>query len=201
MTVTAALQTPLPGLADPVFDSQSIFRTVLEALSRPGRISRMPVYLAAPDGLAAASAGICLCLLDRDTTLWLDAPLRTPAIESFLRFHTGCTIAEDPKSAGFAVLATVPDMVGIAAFNAGDAEYPDRSTTIIVQAPGLRDDTGVRLTGPGIEREHRLDVTGAAPAFWDAVVINNALFPLGVDFLFVAGDRLAGLPRSILVEA
>ena len=196
-----ALQTPLPGFADPVFDSQSIFRTVLDALSRPGRIYRMPIDIAAPEGLATASAGVCLCLLDRDTSVWLDAPLRTPAIESFLRFHTGCTITEDPESAGFAILAAAPDITGIAAFNAGDAEYPDRSTTLIIQSAGLRAGQGVRLTGPGIEREHRLDVEGAAPAFWDAVRVSNAQFPLGVDFLFVAGDRLAGLPRSILVEA
>ncbi len=199
--MATALQTPLPGFADPVFDSQSIFRTVLDALSRPGRIGLMPIDLAVPDGLATASAGICLCLLDRDTTLWLDAPLRTVAIESFLRFHTGCTITEDPKTAGFAILSALPDMAGIAAFNAGDAEYPDRSTTLIVQSAGLQDGTGARLTGPGIEHEHRLDVTGATPGLWDAVRTSNAQFPLGVDFLFVAGDRLAGLPRSVRVEA
>ncbi|MEX2618274.1 MAG: phosphonate C-P lyase system protein PhnH [Alphaproteobacteria bacterium] len=196
--MSTALHTPLPGLADPVFDSQSIFRTVLQALSRPGRIYRMPVDLPAPEGLAGA--GICLCLLDRDTSLWLDAPLRTPAIESFLRFHTGCTITGDPETAGFAIMASLPDRAEIARFNAGTPEYPDRSTTIIVQTEGLRDDRGARLSGPGIEREHRLDVAGAAPAFWAAVRASNAQFPLGVDFLFVAGDRLAGLPRSILVE-
>ena len=34
----------------------------------------------------------------------------------------------------------------------------------------------------------------------EAFRANRALFPLGFDTLFTCGDRLAGLPRSTIVE-
>jgi len=36
--------------------------------------------------------------------------------------------------------------------------------------------------------------------FWKQVKVNNALFPLGVDLIFVAGSSLAGLPRSTQIS-
>ena len=195
-----AVHTHLPGFDDSVFDSQAVFRTVLETLSRPGRVKSLPIDIVVPPGLMPATASIFLCLVDRDTPVWLDEPLRVPEVESFLRFHTGCAFTGDPKTAAFAIVSDLPDGATIAAFNCGSPEYPDRSTTLIVQTADLRGEQGARLTGPGIESEHHLHIAGATTSLWHAIALNNAQFPLGVDFLFVAGNRLAGLPRSICVE-
>lgn len=198
--MSGAVQTHLPGFDDLVFDAQAVFRTVLETLSRPGRIKSLPIDIGVPPGLMPATASICLCLADRDTPLWLDESLRVPEVESFLRFHTGCTITDDPQAAAFAIVSDLPDGAMIATFNSGSPEYPDRSTTLIVQTADLRGEHGARLTGPGIESEHHLHIAGATTSLWDAIALNNAQFPLGVDLLFVADNRLAGIPRSICVE-
>jgi alpha-D-ribose 1-methylphosphonate 5-triphosphate synthase subunit PhnH len=39
-----------------------------------------------------------------------------------------------------------------------------------------------------------------AAGFWDYVRRNGQMFPLGIDFVLAAGDRLACLPRTTKVE-
>jgi alpha-D-ribose 1-methylphosphonate 5-triphosphate synthase subunit PhnH len=50
------------------------------------------------------------------------------------------------------------------------------------------------LEGPGIETQARLDLPDPA-----AFRRNHARFPLGLDFFFTCGDRLAAVPRSTRV--
>ncbi|MGI9450585.1 MAG: phosphonate C-P lyase system protein PhnH, partial [Geminicoccaceae bacterium] len=82
----------------------------------------------------------------------------------------------------------------------GTSEYPERSTTILMQVQGLDDSLGARLTGPGIETEARLTIDGMPPDFWSQWFANQRQFPLGVDLILTAGDRIAALPRSISAE-
>src|SRR5260370_25126582 len=76
-----------PGLADPVLDSQRIFRGVLDAMSHPGRIVALAVDDAAPGALYPATEAVCLALVDFETPLWLDAAGRPAAVTGLTRFH------------------------------------------------------------------------------------------------------------------
>ena len=76
------------------------------------------------------------------------------------------------------------------AFPIGTPEYPDRSATLIVETKRLEND-GARLSGPGIRESASLSLPEG-----EAFVQNNALFPLGLDFYFTCGERVAALPRS-----
>lgn len=189
-----------PGLADPVLDSQRIFRRVLDAMSHPGRIVELAVADAGPGPLHPATEAVCLALVDLETPLWLDAAGRTAEVTAHLRFHCGCPIVDEPAHARFAVVADPVRMPELGHFDPGTDEYPDRSATIIVQARELSGDAGRRLTGPGIETEARLDVLGLPGAFWEALRANHDRFPRGVDVLLTAGRRLAALPRTTRVE-
>lgn len=193
-----------PGLADPVLDSQRIFRSVLEAMSHPGRI----VSLAAESSRGASTGGslqpatlaICLALVDLETPLWVDAPGRTPEVTEHLRFHCGCPIVDEPERARFAVVVDPEAMPDLDRFDPGTDEYPDRSATIIVQARRLAPGAGRRLTGPGVASEHRLEADGLPARFWASLRANHDRFPRGVDVLLTAGPALAALPRTTRVE-
>jgi alpha-D-ribose 1-methylphosphonate 5-triphosphate synthase subunit PhnH len=188
------------GFADPVFDSQRVFRTVLDAMSEPGRVLAVePPPAAGP--LHPATVAIALALLDLETPLWLDAAARTPETVAHLRFHCGCPIVDEPARARFAIIADPGRMPDIGVFDPGSDEYPDRSATLIVQAGTLAAGSGKRLSGPGIAREEaRLEVTGLPARFWDQLRTNRGRFPRGIDVVLTAGAALIALPRTTRVE-
>jgi alpha-D-ribose 1-methylphosphonate 5-triphosphate synthase subunit PhnH len=187
-----------PGFADPVLDSQRTFRAVLDAMAHPGRVVTVNGP-AGPPPLGPAAAAVCLALLDYDTPLWLDAAAATAETIDYLRFYCGVPVVEAPGVARFALSADPGALASLDAFDAGTDERPDLSATLVLQVAGLGDEGGRRLRGPGIAGTTRLTV-GGAPWLWDAVRVNGARFPRGVDVLLCAGARLAALPRTVRVE-
>lgn len=185
-----------PGLADPVLDAQGIFRSVLDALAHPGRVVTVPSALEPPAPLGAATAAVCLTLLDFETPLWLDPAARTPEAVEYLRFHCGAPICESRAEAAFSVVADALRLPSLGSFQAGSDEYPDRSTTVIVQVDDIHEGIGRRLTGPGIDGERRLELEGVSGRIWGMLRENQGLFPRGIDVLVTAGSRLVGLPRT-----
>lgn len=185
------------GFSDPVLDAQSCFRTVLEAMSRPGRVQRLNLRLAPPAALAPATAAVLLTLVDAETSLWLDAGSRTET-EAWARFHCGCPLAVSPSEAAFILATGAPPPLG--ALLQGTDEEPESGATLILQVGGLESGHGWRLRGPGIQREHRLHVAGAPQGFLAAWAIQRGLYPRGVDIILCAGEQVAALPRGISIE-
>ncbi|MEM6440894.1 MAG: phosphonate C-P lyase system protein PhnH, partial [Pseudomonadota bacterium] len=82
------------------------------------------------------------------------------------------------------------DLMPLFASPVGTPSHPDRSATLIVERADLRAE-GATLTGPGIKDRAALSLPETA-----AFQANRRLFPLGLDFIFTCGDRLAALPRT-----
>ncbi len=187
-----------PGFDDPVLASQAVFRRCLTALARPGTIVECGAAAATPAGLHAAAGALALALLDQDTRLWLSPALA--AAGAYLRFHTGCRIADDPARADFALVASPAELPALEALPAGTDEDPDRSATIFLQLDGLSGARGWCLSGPGIRGAARLHASGLGDAFLAQWAANGARFPRGVDLFLVCGERLCGLPRTTRIE-
>ncbi|MGB0747293.1 MAG: phosphonate C-P lyase system protein PhnH [Magnetospiraceae bacterium] len=185
----------LPGFPDSVTASQRVFRAVLTALSQPGLIVPLVDLLECPAPLRPTTNAVLLALADFETPVWLD-PEFTGA-HDHLTFHCGCPVTDNPGEAAFAVASAPPDL---AQFAWGSPEYPERSTTVIIQVPDLKPASGVRLTGPGIAQYKELAVDGLDASFWDQLDGNIAAFPCGIDVIFAAADKIAALPRTTRVE-
>ncbi|HEV2508532.1 phosphonate C-P lyase system protein PhnH [Bosea sp. (in: a-proteobacteria)] len=184
------------GFADPVFQSQSAFRALLAALSEPGLACDLGDASVPPAGLEAATAIALLTLADYETPIWLPAALRDGPAGAWLRFHCGAALVDDPARAAFAVIDGAATEPKLSAFNAGDDQFPDRSTTVLVQCAGFEGGEAVTLEGPGIPGRRSIAPTGLRPGFWAEVEDNAAVYPLGVDLLLVQGAQVLGLPRS-----
>lgn len=191
---------PGTGFADPVFQSQSAFRTILAALSEPGTIHALGEAIAAPDGFEPATAVLLLTLADYETPVWLDEARRCGAAGTWLRFHAATPLTDAPETAGFAVLAGNAIEPRLEVFHPGDDLFPDRSTTLLIECEALEGGAAVELSGPGIPGARRIAPTGLRAGFWDEVIANNALYPLGVDLVLVSGHRILGLPRSTAIN-
>ncbi|MCB1396464.1 MAG: phosphonate C-P lyase system protein PhnH [Rhodobacter sp.] len=179
------------GFADAPIQSAKGFRAILEVLSRPGTIVAAPG--AQPPAPLSPAAGLAaLVLFDGTTPVHLAGRHDCSAVRDWLTFQTGAPLV----GAGEAMFA-IGDwsaLSPVTRFAIGTPEYPDRAATLIVETDRLAAE-GALLRGPGIARTARLSLPEIA-----AFRANRALFPLGFDTLFTCGDRLAGLPRSTIVE-
>jgi alpha-D-ribose 1-methylphosphonate 5-triphosphate synthase subunit PhnH len=179
------------GFAAPSTDAALAFRAIMTAMARPGRIERMPC-VCGPTPLSPAAATVLLTLCDPETRLYLAPGFDTDDLRGWIAFHIGAPLS-DPAGADFA-LGDWHELQPIDRFRRGVPDYPDRSATLIVEAEAL-DNTGATLSGPGIATTAHLSLPEIA-----AFQANARQFPLGLDFFFTAGDRVAALPRSTAVS-
>jgi len=188
------------GFAEPVLAAQTTFRSVMDAMARPGSVRRL-AGIAAPAPLSRIAAALALTLLDYETPFWLDPPLAAATeVARFISFHTGARVTADPANAAFAFVAAPAAAPPLASFAQGSLEYPDRSTTLVLQVTHLAENDGMTLRGPGIAGARRLAASPLPAGFLAQLVENRARFPRGIDILLVATDAVAGLPRSLNVE-
>lgn len=178
------------GFATPATGAAHAFRAILDAMSRPGIVQTV-AGAAPPAPLGSAAGIVALTMCDHATPVWLAPSVATEAVQGWLTFHTGAPIASRAEAA-FA-FGTWQEVLPLDAFAIGTPDYPDRSATLVVEVPDLG--TTHRLTGPGIE--HQAHLTVPDPAAFRA---NRALFPQGWDAILTSGDKLAGLPRTVIVE-
>jgi alpha-D-ribose 1-methylphosphonate 5-triphosphate synthase subunit PhnH len=187
------------GFAEPVLAAQATFRTVMDAMARPGTV-RPLAGITAPAPLSPTAAAIALTLVDYETLFWLDAPLAAAGeVARFISFHTGARVTGDPADAAFAFVAAPAAAPRFASFAQGTLEYPDRSTTLVLQVPQVAEGEGLVLRGPGILGTRQLAASPLPADFLAQLADNRARFPRGVDILLASADAVAGLPRSLHV--
>ena len=178
------------------------FRSILDAMARPAR----PVAVAAAPAdrredvgpMSAAAATTLRVLADPGARVWLGASSQVDAVDRFIRFHAGGAPVADPSQAAFCY-GRWSELAALAT-PIGTPERPDLSATLIVEVDGFAAGPAARLSGPGFDAPRTLAVDGVDDGFWAYAAANAAQFPLGVDFILCAGDRLVGLPRSAKVE-
>ena len=175
------------GFTQPAPQSAHAFRAIMDAMARPGTIRAID-GAQPPAPLSPAAGTVLLTLCDADTPVHLAGAADTAQVRAWLAFHTGAPCV-GPTHCMFAV-GTWEDLAPRDTYPVGTAQYPDRSATLIVECPAL-EAKGATLTGPGIQTTASLTLPEV-----EAFRANHRLFPLGLDFIFTSGARLAALPRS-----
>ncbi|EKS42336.1 phosphonate C-P lyase system protein PhnH [Afipia clevelandensis] len=202
MTSLPASDKSATQFAESVLASQSVFRSVMNALARPGAIQTISALIERPQLLMPATAAVALALFDHDTPVWADAAFcAEPEIANWLRFQTGAPLVAAASAAAFALVSCASALLDFEHFAQGTPEYPDRSATLIVQADTLTEGPELILSGPGIQGTSSLRAGALPPDFAKRMQANGALFPQGVDLLLVCGAELVALPRSTHVAA
>ncbi|MEL6582965.1 MAG: phosphonate C-P lyase system protein PhnH [Pseudomonadota bacterium] len=179
------------GFADPARDAARAFRAALDVMARPGTIETV-VGGEAPARCSPAAAVLLLTLCDDTTPIYLAGEHDTDSLRAWITFHTAAPFT-GPEHAMFA-LGKWEALQPVSRFSIGTSEFPDRAATLIVEMDALTAQ-GATLKGPGIKDTATLSLPETA-----AFQRNRAQFPLGFDCFLTSGDRLAGLPRSTLVE-
>jgi alpha-D-ribose 1-methylphosphonate 5-triphosphate synthase subunit PhnH len=190
------------GFADATRAAQSTFRIVMEAMARPGSVRQVEAGVGRPSSLMPATAAIALTLFDHDTPVWLDAPLAGASdVSAWLKFHTGAPVVADPALASFALVSEPDRLPDLQAFALGTAEYPDRSTTLVLQVPSLAHGQAYQLRGPGIDGVTSLRATIAPADLFARLSVNEALFPRGIDVVLVDDRSVVAIPRTTRLVA
>lgn len=197
MTTIAELP---PGFADKVLSAQSTFRSVMDAMARPGSVQRIVPMVRAPEPVMRGAAAIALTLFDHDTPLWLDARMAENSdVTKWLKFHTGVPVVQDTSIASFALISDGGLLPSLERFALGSSEYPDRSTTVIIQIDSLISGRSFELRGPGIDGIATLQASVKPFDLFERLRMNEALFPCGIDVVLVADDAVIAIPRTTRV--
>ena len=182
--------------------SQAVFRAVMAATARPGSIHSVPCIDRPPRALSGAAAAMALALIDHETPVFLDAKLAADAdTAAWLRLNTGAPVVGEPSAAAFAFVGDPSALGAFDQFALGTADYPDRSTTLVLQVERFDGDGDARwcLSGPGVCGVRRFAATPLPADFATRMAANHARFPCGVDLILVGPQAVAALPRTVHV--
>lgn len=194
--MTTVAEMP-PGFADKVLSAQSTFRSVMDAMARPGSVRRITPVAGTPAPMMRATAAIALTLFDHDTPVWLDPLMsETSDVAKWLKFHTGAPVVRDSSICSFALIGDAGSLQSLDCFAIGSNEYPDRSTTLILQVESLTAGDTLELQGPGIPGTATLRATLQPADLFERLAINKVLFPRGIDVVLVADDAVVAIPRT-----
>lgn len=185
------------GFANPVMEAQSVFRRVMDAMSRPGTIQTVSTSTDGPGCLSPAQAAIALTLLDHETPVWFAPSIAKSSVNAWVAFHSGATCTQIMSDARFAFLGKadpLPDFIG---FEQGAQDYPDRSATLIMEVEALEGGSPLFASGPGVNGSATIAPVGLPADFTRRWKANHAVYPRGVDIILTADRHFIGLPRSL----
>jgi alpha-D-ribose 1-methylphosphonate 5-triphosphate synthase subunit PhnH len=199
MTTIAELPA---GFADKVLSAQSTFRSVMDAMARPGSVQRAIASVGTPGPMMPGAAAIALTLFDHDTPIWLDSSMsETAEVAKWLKFHSGAPVIADSSVCSFALIGDGAALPDLSRFAFGSNEYPDRSTTLILQVQSLTQGRAYDLCGPGVDGAATLRATIAPRDLFERLAINETLFPRGIDVVLVSGQAIVAIPRTTRLVA
>jgi len=176
----------------PVYPTQAIYRQLLRAMSRPGRIHVFPAHQW-PADLDA----VCETLLDHEVSYHVAAG-SPPIWEEMILKLTKARCASLAEADFIITAGSCINDVFVYA-KKGVPAWPDRGATIIHVShhPQPSSTLAPHLSGPGIPGEITPEANPLSAEAWRTLRDQNAEYPLGIDVFFLLGERrVMAIPRS-----
>ena len=184
--------------------NQKNYRSLLQAMSRPGRVFRLDALCAVSSFAAAMAIGECL--LDPEVSLCLIGNGGVSTLQAVLVGATQVR-TESLKTADFIFVCGVRSRGGVRLAKRGRLEFPEEGATFVYcmdsLPAGASDRFRVRLTGPGITGKGGIapEMRGVPVEEFQELMAVNADYPLGVDAFFVRPNgEVMALPRSTRIQ-
>ena len=177
--------------------TQKTFRTLLQAMSHPGRVYSLSQEL--ENGLIL----VIQTLLDHEVAFNVFGHQREEWEYRIIR-ATGSRTA-NIEDADFVIIPSGGSNGAILHAKRGSLEYPDTGATVIysINSFSSRDNGDLRVTlkGPGINGEITPFIGGIKKDEFHYLKEVNSEYPLGVDSIFIdAENRIMCIPRSTKIE-
>ena len=181
---------------DTVYDSQKVFRLILEAASNPTRVVNIKESADKLFGSCPAFLAVAMTLLDNETGFAVlgDDRLCDEIVSLTLARR------EETQSADF-LFACDPGglKAAIETAKCGTLSDPHKSATVIIRNDGEPTES-LLLFGPGIDGSITVQATQTVK---DAIILRDAQnyeYPQGIDLVFVSSNgELFAIPRLVKV--
>jgi alpha-D-ribose 1-methylphosphonate 5-triphosphate synthase subunit PhnH len=186
---------------DEVEEGQRVFRQLVDALSWPGKVGRLPPSRVEPPApWSAALAQVARALLDAQVTFAVHGR-GDEALTRYLAVNAGARPAS-PDEAEYVLVGRPTAGLDVAALRPGTALAPDQSTTLLVECEILLDAPSagaaiLTLRGRGVAGERRLAVDNGVADLLGRLAAREDEYPLGIDVVLVGrAGAVAALPRT-----
>jgi alpha-D-ribose 1-methylphosphonate 5-triphosphate synthase subunit PhnH len=190
-----SVATPgLPEFRAAQMSSRDIFRSVLDAWSRPGRVCDLPTR---SDGMPPVLLPVMALADIRSKVSFVGFGDEIARLASRV---TGAALV-GPADADFVVVAAGSlSPATVASARVGSAERPEDGATVFVAVHDLRSASagnGIVVTGPGSSAGTWFDADGVDADALAEFDRRNDSYPAGIDLTLIDGrGRLVGVPRS-----
>jgi len=192
-------------LIDVVHDTQKGFRTILNCMSRPGKIENVreltEKVTLEMEGFPATFV-TALTLLDREATFSIIGG-NTLQMEELFTAYTMAT-KESVQKADYVFVTKQASKEQILStyqqVKIGTLENPQESATIILESESLGVSGNLLLTGPGIKRIEEVSIAGYEQWIEERQKVNRE-YPLGIDMILLDGKAdVMCLPRTTVIK-
>jgi alpha-D-ribose 1-methylphosphonate 5-triphosphate synthase subunit PhnH len=194
-----------------VYDTQSIYRLLLNLTARPGEIGRVALSaskIGLLPGAGDTALALAFMLLDSEVGFFVDME-QVPELAGMIRLRTLSWPATAEAADYIFADGTSAPGTWASTIRRGTLAEPEMGATVILQVDALEagfasestNDVQLTLSGPGIADVQHLRV-GGLDRHWLTIRESwNEEYPMGVDLiLFTPDGILAALPRTTKVK-
>lgn len=186
---------------DEITYTQSLFRTLLDCMSRPGKIGQIkPASCGLSFSFTDYTLGVAITLLDQEVTFHIYNDRNSSSVQ--LQMYTMSQQVSMEECDYFFV--NEDENFDVRRLKKGSLEFPDESATVIYQVHKLSEERilhpgaiKLQLQGPGIRDTNILYIYGLNQQVIEPWHQCNQEFPLGLDWIFVDEEgKVCCIPRS-----